>query len=463
MRRGVKPIYEDGGSGEIVIPYNYTPRKYQIDLYNCIPNGYKRAVAIWHRRAGKDKTLINIIAREAVKRVGLYHYVFPFYAQGRKILWQGMDKDGFKFLDHIPGKIRARILNQEMFIELVNGSVIQVVGSDNIDTIVGTNPVGAVFSEYSLQDPKAWDFYRPIFRENEGWAIFNYTPRGYNHGYEMYHSALKNSEWFSQLLTVDDTGVLTAEDVESERQAGMPENMIRQEFYCSFEAEADNQLIKHELVQAAEKRKYEKQEYMLYPVVIGVDVAREGADKSVIAVRQGPVLHSLVKIKNPDTMFLVGEILRCQQRYKAHYVFIDSCGVGGPVVDRGNQLGNDWIGVNSGSSSVDKGKYFNKRAEMWISTRDWLETASIPNDDELRMDLMSQRYEFGVHNQWKMYSKEKMKKEGYSSPNCADALNLTFAYPIDPGLDFVEEEVFYGRDDGLHHTGIGSGQFIGGY
>jgi hypothetical protein len=86
-----------------------------------------------------------------------------------------MDRSGFKFLDHIPREIRVRTNETDMLIELDNGSIIQIVGSDNYDSLMGSNPVGCVFSEYSLQDPRAWEFIKPILRENGGWALFIYT------------------------------------------------------------------------------------------------------------------------------------------------------------------------------------------------------------------------------------------------------------------------------------------------
>lgn len=218
---------------EITIPFNYQPRPYQVPLFNCIGDGYRRAVAVWHRRAGKDKTLLNLIIKEAFKRTGVYYYLFPSYAQGRKILWDGIDRNGFRYLDHIPEELRsAPPNNSEMKIRLVNGSMIQLVGTDNIDSIMGTNPVGCVFSEYSLQNPAAWDLIRPILAENGGWAVFNYTPRGRNHGFVLYEMARNNPDWFCQVLTVDDTGAVTPDVVQAERDAGMSEEMIQQEFFC---------------------------------------------------------------------------------------------------------------------------------------------------------------------------------------------------------------------------------------
>lgn len=206
-------------------------------MFNAIRSGWKRrSVSVWHRRAGKDKTLINLMADMSCRRVGAYYYFFPSYTQGRKIIWDGIDRDGFPFMSHIPNELRASTNNTEMKIKLRNGSLFQVVGSDNIDTIVGTNPVGCVFSEYALQDPRGWDFVRPILRENGGWAAFNYTPRGHNHGYDLYRMARVNPAWFCEVLTIEDTGVLSEADVQAERDAGMDEDLVQQEFFCSFES-----------------------------------------------------------------------------------------------------------------------------------------------------------------------------------------------------------------------------------
>lgn len=222
---------------EIILPYGYEPRTYQLPLWKFFEKGGKRAAVVWHRRAGKDLFATNLIASEMAERVGLYWHMFPTYSQGRKIAWDGRTKDGAAFLDYLPKELRKGEPNStEMKVTMQNGSIYQVVGADNIDRLVGSNPVGVVLSEWSLMDPRVWEFIRPILRENGGWALFIYTPRGHNHGYSLYNMASANEKWFCELLTVDDTGVLTAKDIEEEREAGMPEELIQQEFFCSFEA-----------------------------------------------------------------------------------------------------------------------------------------------------------------------------------------------------------------------------------
>lgn len=195
----------------------------------------KRAVLVRHRRAGKDKDCWNYMVKEAFLKRGNYYYFFPTYKQGKKAVWDAIDKDGTRFLDHIPKEIIEGKPNEtELKIRLINGSTIQIIGTENIDNVMGTPPRGVIFSEYSLQNPRAWDYIRPILKENNGWAIFNGTPRGENHLYDILDTAKHNTSWFYEVLTINDTGVLTEADMEEERSAGMSEEMIQQEYYCDF-------------------------------------------------------------------------------------------------------------------------------------------------------------------------------------------------------------------------------------
>lgn len=220
---------------QISLPHRFDPRGYQLPLYRAMDGGCLRGIQVWHRRAGKDKTDFNYVVKRAARERGAYYYYFPTMAQGRKILWEGMDRSGMPFLHHIPPELLAgRPDNQEMKLTLVNGSIIRVVGTDRTE-VVGPNPRGCVFSEFSLQNPRAWNYVRPILAENGGWAIFNFTPRGRNHAWRLLRMAKGNPGWFTQLLTVDDTGAISKEAIEDERRAGMSEDLIQQEFYCSFD------------------------------------------------------------------------------------------------------------------------------------------------------------------------------------------------------------------------------------
>ncbi len=238
---------------EVNLPNEWSPRDYQLPFLRYMDPHVTlrigsigqggRAVLVWHRRSGKDSTALNFTACAAHRRVGVYWHMLPTATQARKAVWDGIDRDGRNILKQVfPPEIRAATNKQEMKIELKCGSVWQLCGSDNYNNLVGANPVGVVFSEYSLADPAAWDYVRPILAENGGWAVFIFTPRGRNHGYTLLQMAQQNPEWFAQVLSVDDTRrpdgqpVTTPEAIDEDRKSGMAEEMIRQEYWCSFDA-----------------------------------------------------------------------------------------------------------------------------------------------------------------------------------------------------------------------------------
>ncbi|MDE2105366.1 MAG: hypothetical protein KGL39_49525 [Patescibacteria group bacterium] len=221
----------------VSIPNAWTPRTHQRGVLKYLTNGGKRAVCVWHRRGGKDATAINWTAISAMQRVGTYWHMLPTLRQARLTVWDGINGEGKRIIDQAwPEPLRKKVRHDDMKIELVNGSIWQLVGSDNYDSLVGSNPVGVVFSEWSLTDPRAWDFVRPILAQNGGWAIFIYTPRGKNHGWDILELAREQPDWYSEVLGVDKTGIISDTVIEMERRSGMSRELIAQEYYCSFEA-----------------------------------------------------------------------------------------------------------------------------------------------------------------------------------------------------------------------------------
>lgn len=220
------------------LPTGYSVRDYQRPFFEEFGKGYKRfGLICWNRRAGKDLTCLNIMIAKALERIGTYFYFFPDFAHARRAIWNNITKDGKKFLDFIPKSVIAgRPNNSDMRINLINGSLIQFMGIDNYDRIVGTNPLGVVLSEYSLQNPLGWHYVSPILGENGGWALFNFTPRGKNHAFKMFTQAQNNPDFFWELLTIDDTKTHTPEQIDAFRRQGIPEDKIQQEYYGSFEA-----------------------------------------------------------------------------------------------------------------------------------------------------------------------------------------------------------------------------------
>lgn len=229
----------------IALPNRWSPRAYQRPLWDYLSAGGRNAVAAWHRRAGKDDVLLNHLACAAHERVANYWYCLPAYAQARKALWEAVSPHtGIRRVDQaFPKELRESTSEQEMRIKFKNGSSFQLIGSDSFDSVVGSTPAGIVFSEYALSNPAAYAFFRPILLENHGWATFVSTPRGKNHFKAMYDFAKKTKGWFCELLTAEQTGVFTKEQLEQElaeyqAQHGdvFGESIYRQEFECSFEA-----------------------------------------------------------------------------------------------------------------------------------------------------------------------------------------------------------------------------------
>jgi phage terminase large subunit len=215
----------------------FKPRTYQLPLFDAVENKqYKRVMLIWPRRAGKDLAAFNLCIRAALRRPQVIYYIFPTYAQGKKVIFDSITNTGQRILEFIPSEVVESTNSQEMKIRFKNGSLLQVVGSDNYDSLMGTNPQICVFSEYALQDPRAYQFMRPILTANDGVAIFLSTPRGKNHLYELYQIANQHPDWYCQKLTVEDTGHISLSEIEKERQSGeMSDDLIQQEYFTSFD------------------------------------------------------------------------------------------------------------------------------------------------------------------------------------------------------------------------------------
>jgi len=224
---------------EVVKVTTFEPRWYQRDLINSLEHeGKKKFVIVWPRRAGKDVAALNLMLRQAFKRVGIYYYLYPKYDQCRRAVWDSILITGEKFLDFIPRRLIAKKNNVEMKIVLINGSIIQFNGADNADSLRGTNPVGVVFSEYSrVNHPEAYNgVIAPILAANGGWVVFISTPNGHSEFFTVFKYAQsgEDEEWYAKILTVDETKHVTKEVLAKEKSR-MSDEMFLQEYYCSFE------------------------------------------------------------------------------------------------------------------------------------------------------------------------------------------------------------------------------------
>ncbi len=201
----------------------------------------------------------------------------------------------------------------------------------------------------------------------------------------------------------------------------------------------------------AEARQREAESHQFDPLCIGVDVARFGDDETVLLVRKGRDARSIpaIRLRGLDTMGVAARVVELANGLRADAVFIDGGGVGGGVVDRCRQLRLTVFDVQFGAKSerndiLSQGEaYANKRAEMWGAMRAWLVTGggAIEDTATLAEQLVSPTYGFNARDEIQLERKEDIKKrlraEGkeWTSPDWADALALTFAFPVTPNLD----------------------------
>ncbi len=227
-----------------MLDHVFRVRWYQRRFHEALVHQQKdRLLAIWHRRAGKDEIVLNGFRELTYKRPGTYWHCFPEYKQARKAIWNGVNgRTGKRRIDEaFPPQIRKRMVDDDMFIELENGSTWQLLGSDRYNATVGAGPVGVAYSEWALCNPAAWGYHKPMIEETQGVAAFITTPRGDNHVKKMLARALKSDRWFAEVLTADQTGALTPEQLAESlseyedlygKDLGLA--MFEQEYLCSF-------------------------------------------------------------------------------------------------------------------------------------------------------------------------------------------------------------------------------------
>jgi len=215
---------------------DFAARPYQRPVVQWFRDGGKRAFCVWHRKAGKDRTATFIESELAFNRVGLYWHALPKYEDARKVIWDAITPDGKRLIDiNFPDAICKRKNAHEMKIELLNGSIWQPVGADNFNSLVGAFPVHVTYSEFALMNPKAREYLRPAIAMNDGTELLITTPRGYNHAHDTWQHAESSKDWYTSLLTHEDTNCVSASVIEEER-ATMPDEMFRQEWLCDWSA-----------------------------------------------------------------------------------------------------------------------------------------------------------------------------------------------------------------------------------
>lgn len=412
---------------EIDVELNYVPRKWQREAH--IGLSKKRwGVLVVHRRGGKSVLAIMQLIHRACtieKENARFAYIAPLYKQAKAIAWSYLKHYALK----IPG---AKISEAELHVTLPNGANLRLYGADNADALRGIYLDGVVLDEVAQLSKELWDsVLRPALADREGWALLMGTPNGINLLSEVYYSAMGNDSWYHGLFTINDTESLPPKEV-SDLKSEMSNTAFAREFLCDFSAAADNVLLSVEVVEAACNRQVKPGTYDYAPKILGVDIARQGDDRSALIRKQGRVMFGLKTWQGADAMAMAANVANEILEWEPDAVFIDgSGGYGAGVIDRLRQLGHSPIEVQFGSSPKDP-RYSNLRTEMWMELANWVrDGGSMPNTPEVKLDLCAPTYTHAnAAGKMALEPKDKIKARGLPSPDVGDAMALCFAYPV---------------------------------
>jgi hypothetical protein len=306
--------------------------------------------------------------------------------------------------------------------------------AENPDAFAGVHNydgVMVVFDEASGIDDSIWAVTSGFFTENTPnrfWCCFSNPRRNTGYFYEAIEGS-KRDFWQSRQVDARDVEG-TDKNVYNQiiEEYGADSYQAHVEVYGSFPSEGDDQFIPSTLVDEAMKREKHKDDSA--PIVIGVDPARFGSDSTVIAVRQGRDIVEIRRFKGDDTMTVVGHVIEAIEQYQPAVTAIDEGGLGAGVVDRLKEQRYKIRGVNFANKSKNPMMYGNMRAQIWGTMKDWLKTASIPNEKMLKTDLISPMMKPDSKGAIYLEGKKEMKARGLASPDSADAIALTFAFPV---------------------------------
>jgi hypothetical protein len=287
-----------------------------------------------------------------------------------------------------------------------------------------------IFDEASgIPDP-IWSVGSGFFTENipdRYWMAFSNPRRNTGYFFECFNA--KREFWTTKQVdarTVEDTDKQVYEQIIAEYGKDSPEARI--EVYGEFPTEGEDQFISPQLVDDAFARDKYKDETA--PRVMGIDPARGGADSTVIVVRQGRDLLSIKRYHGEDTMAIVGRVIDAMEEFKPTMTVIDEGGLGYGILDRLNEQRYKVRGVNFGWKAKNSIMYGNKRAEIWGTMKDWLKSASISQDRQLKADLTGPTKKPNSAGTIFLEGKKEMRARGLASPDAADALAVTFAFPV---------------------------------
>ena len=288
------------------------------------------------------------------------------------------------------------------------------ITEDAFDILVGTLSTGAGGRFIQVSNPqRASGRFFEIFQRDLGtWTKIYFS---------AYDSPNVNKEWIEEMRET----------------YGEDSDIFRIRVLGQFPRVGVSQFISADDVEDAVRNRLEYKDYINFPKLMGVDVARFGDDLTAIVIRQGPKIIDIKTYRGLDTMSVASKVAEINSYHNCANIFIDSIGVGAGTADRLRQLGLPVKDVVVSNKSTDPNTYSNLRAQLWGKLREWLAMggADLPieaTDKEANLAAQLTSMEYGYNNkmQIQLLSKKDLKKMGHASPDIADALSFTFAEAI---------------------------------
>ena len=402
----------------------YRPRVWQERIHHCTK---RFIIIIAHRRSGKTVASRMELIHRALEKPGFEGaYIAPFLSQGRRVMWNNIKELSIK----IPG---TEVRETEMLITFPNRSTIRCLGADSADGIRGLGFDYVVGDEFADWDPSVLpQVVFPTLAGRNGSLTLIGTPKGIDPLSELFERNKENEDWECFKFTVLDTGVFSDSELAIMKSAMLPQQFAL-EFMCDYQQGTPNTLLAGYEIDEAFNRKIPDYERASHPIVLGVDVARYGDDRTVIFRRQGPVAFDPIIMRKCSTIEIANAIADEYHKHNVDAIFIDySGGLGGGVQDQLQARGIDPIMVHfNGKPQSDR--FRNTRAEMWFRMCQWIRGLGVlPRLPGMKTEITSTTYKDGDDHKMQLDSKADLKKRGMESPDLSDALALTFYCTVSP-------------------------------
>lgn len=361
------------------------------------------------------------LVKQAHLRIGVYWHVFPTYGEAKDAIW----RDPAMLFNIIPEQLIAKKNEQELVIYFKNGSILQLIGADEPDSLRGAGPMGVVFDEFAKIKFYAWQVVEPVLRANGGWAWFIGTPLGKNHLYTFYQRGLQiDQEWKSWLLKASSSNIIPADQLLKSKETSTQATW-NQEWECEF-LEGEGSVFRNvRECMTAKPHDPNLPENADKIYVMGVDLAKV-QDYTVIRVYDRSTNAQVFsdRFQTLDWPFQKKRIQAYSKHFHNALVMLDATGIGDPIAD---DLLRSGVPVEPIKITEQSKKDLIEKLSIWIEQK---KIKMLPSEQAL-LEYDNFSYELGPTGKVRYGAREGF----HDDIVIADALAVWSLQPV-----FMEEQ-----------------------